>query len=273
MNFRQLRRSLAAVVALAALAALTPAGAAATTVPAAGFAQFAGCQHPGENPLITTCLRSVTTAGVLQMGSIEVPLSKPITFSGGTTAAGEFGNSPKGGLPPVKETIPGGVVGLTGLTWLEEFLGPEALEAYAAIELAGTPGDPLVDPVTLPVKVHLINSVLGSSCYVGSNAKPIKLNLTTGTTSPPLPNLPISGLEGTTNPTGSGITDVENGIYVDNSFPVHGTNGCVLTLFGYPPMGINGLINTESGFPSAAGNNETIQEFDTEFVSAALVWP
>jgi len=85
--------------------------------------------------------------------------------------------------------------------------------------------------------------------------------------------VPISGLEGTTNPTGSGITDVENGIYVDNSFAVHGTNGCVLTLFGYPPIGINGLINSEAGFPSAAGDNETIQEFDTEFVSAALVWP
>jgi hypothetical protein len=33
----------------------------------------------------------------------------------------------KGGLRPVKQKVPGGVIGLTGLTWLLEFLGSEAL--------------------------------------------------------------------------------------------------------------------------------------------------
>ena len=37
----------------------------------------------------------------------------------------------------------------------------------------------------LPVKVHLENPFLGSSCYVGSSSNPIIWNLTTGTTEPP----------------------------------------------------------------------------------------
>ena len=36
----------------------------------------------------------------------------------------------------------------------------------------------------LPVKVHLENPFLGSSCYVGSSSSPIIWNLTTGTTEP-----------------------------------------------------------------------------------------
>ena len=47
--------------------------------------------------------------------------------------------------------------------------------------------------LTLPVRVHLENSFLGNECYVGSKAQPVDIELTTGTTSPPLPNEPITG--------------------------------------------------------------------------------
>lgn len=271
--FRQARRSIAALVTLAALAALTPAGSGATTVPAAGYTQFAGCQHPGENPLITTCVRRVTSGGVLEMGNVEMQFSVPIVFSGGTTAAGKFGNSPKGGLLPAKQLIPGGVIGLTGLTWLAEFFGTEALRLYGVMELAAAPGDPLADPATLPIRVHLINSVLGNNCYIGSKSEPINLNLTTGTTSPPPPNSPITGVEPEASSTGSGIEHLSNGTYVDNAFSVPGANGCVLSLFGYPPEPIDETIDEESTLPSPAGSNETVHQFDTEYVAAGLVWP
>ena len=52
-----------------------------------------------------------------------------------------------------------------------------------------------------------------------------------------------------------------------------GASGCVLTLFGYPPEPIDEMINEESALPSAAGSNETVQLFDTEYVAAGLVWP
>jgi hypothetical protein len=273
MNFRSPRNLLAVGAALAALAASMPAGAAATTTPAAGYEQFAGCPHPGQNPKIVTCVRTVTSGGVLHMGSIEIPIATPMTLSGGMTGAGLFDYNSKGGLSPIKQTVPGGVIGFTGLTWLLEFFSTEALVLRAVIELAGTPGDQLAEPASLPVKVHFVNQVLGNNCYVGSKAEPLELELITGETNPPSPNQPIFGNPGSSSLTGSGITDVTGATYVDNSFAAPGATGCVLTLFGYPPESIDETINAEGGLPAAAGTNETLQEFSRESVSSALVYP
>jgi hypothetical protein len=268
-----LRKLLVAGAVSIASIALIVSAAAATTTPAAGYKQFGGCPHPGE-ATVATCFRSFVSGGTLEMGNLEIPFEEPFNLSGGITTGGTFVAGAKGGLEAVKQRVPGGVVGLTGLTWLEEFLTPEAQEVFAVIEFAAIPSNPLVDPLSLPVKVHLINSVLGNKCYVGSNASPIKLILTTGTTSPPPPNVPITGLAGETAFTApSGITDLENGLNVDNVFSAPGANGCFLTLFGFPPIAINGLINAESGLPSPAGSNMTIQAFDNEYVSSALVYP
>lgn len=264
-------KMLVALGALIALAlAVSAAPAMATTTPATGFTQFTGCPNPSQNPAIATCFREVITGGELQMGNIQIPISNPITFSGGETAGGAFDYNSFGGIPKVAEEVPGGVVGLTGFTWLEEILSPSALTLYAVIELVGTPGDQLTEPATLSFKVHFINSVLGSKCYAGTNASPIKLNLITGTTSPPAPNVPITGMPGEPEST-TGIEHLRNGTYVDNSFSVPGANGCQLTLFEFIPISINAPINEQSALPSPAGYNRTIQDFDTETASAP-VW-
>jgi hypothetical protein len=176
-------------------------------------------------------------------------------------------------MPPVKQKVPGGVVGLTGLTWLLEFFGIEALTLYASTELAGT-AYPILEPAPLPIKVHLEtpSGVLGKNCYVGSTANPIKLNLTTGTTSPPPPNEPITGVNPTTHSDELLILHLENGQYVDNSFAAPGASGCVLTLFGFIPISINGLVNSQSGLPAAAGTNETRQDFDAQLVARKFVY-
>jgi len=262
----------ATMATLAALMATLPSTAGATTTPAPGYEQFAGCPHPGLMT-IETCFRTSFTGGSLQMGNKEIPIETPFTLSGGVTPTGKYGAGPKGGLQPAKQRVPGGVVGLTGLTWLLEFFSSEALTLYAVIELAGIPSEPLSEPVSLPVKVHLINSVLGNNCYVGSNAEPIELELITGTTKPPSPNSPITGSAGSTSLTGNGVTDVTGGTYVDNSFFAPGANGCVLTLFGYPPSSLDEEIDAMSDLPSEAGSNSAILNFDTESVSAATVYP
>lgn len=273
MSPRSLRSLVASVAVVAALFAIGPSGAAATTTPAVGYEQFAGCPHPGLNPLITTCSRSTVSSGSLQMGNLNLSL-KPMVLSGGTTATGDFSFGPKGGLQQVELKVPGGVVALTGLTWLVEYLGGEELATSAVIELAGMPSDPLASPVTMPIKIHLINPVLGESCYLGTVAEPIVLHLTTGTTSPPAPNKPITGSAGTSATTGlTGITDVTGATHVDNSFVGRGANGCELTLFGFPPESIDSLIDAEMGLPSAAGTNMTIQKFSSEDAAASLVYP
>jgi hypothetical protein len=268
-----LRKLFATAAALTALVALGPAGAAATTTPAPGYEQFAGCPHPGENPLIVTCYRSTVSSGMFQMGNLELSLL-PTTLSGGMTAGGTFSSSPKGGLQQVKLTVPGGVIGLTGFTWLAEFFSAEALAAKAVFELTAAPSDPLADPVTMPVRIHLINSILGNNCYLGSVKTPILLHLTTGTTSPPPPNSPISGAAGTSSTTlPAEINDLSGAQHVDNSFVGEGANGCVLTLFGFPPIGINKEIDEQKELPSAAGTNTTIQNFSSEDAAAATVYP
>ncbi len=273
MNSRPFRKLLTPIAAFIMLAALTPTTAGATKTPAPGYEQFAGCPDPGAVPTIETCFRTVISGGVLQMGGVEIPIENPITLSGGVTGSGEFVSSSKGGLLPAKQTVPGGVIGFTGLTWLAEFFPPEALTLSAALEFASPPGNPLTEPVSLPVKVHMTNLALSSKCYLGSKSEPIELELITGTTSPPSPNTPITGAPGSTSTTPSGITDVTEGTYVDNSFYAPGADGCFLMLFGFPPTAINGVIDKQSGLPSEAGSNTAILDFDTESVSAALVYP
>jgi hypothetical protein len=265
-----------AATAFATVALAAPAAQAAT--PAPGYTQFAGCPSPAESPGSTACVRSVIKGGYFQMGSKNVPIEKPITLSGGVNPpTGVVTASPAGGLTPVKQKVPGGVIGLTGLTWLAEFLGVEALTLYATTELAGVPNVNLgTGKVKLPIRVHLENStgVLGKSCYVGGYTNPIVLNLTTETTSPPPPNKPITGKEPTFSFTESPeVFYFKDGAFVDNSFAAPGASGCVLTLFGFIPISINGLVNFQSGLPSPAGTNATEQKFDQEVADQAKVYP
>jgi hypothetical protein len=173
-------------------------------------------------------------------------------------------------MPPVRQKVPGGVIGLTGLTWLAEFLGSDALTLYAVTELAGQPEFEGLEHINLPIKVHLENStgVLGHKCYVGSNSNPIVLHLTTGT----------SGALTGANPTpefdpATEILHLNNGKYVDNTFSAPGANGCTLTLLGFLPISLNGLVNLQSGLPAGPGTNETTQVIDTEIVEEPLVYP
>jgi hypothetical protein len=261
-------------VALAAMAVMVMgASAASAATPAPGYERFAGCPSPSENPAVTGCIRSVITSGHFKMGSKNVPISKPITLSGGVNSQlGGFTYNSKGGLTPVQQPVPGGVIGWTGLDWLVNFLDIDALQLFAVTEAVGPPT--FGETLHLPIRVRLVNPVLGSKCYIGSPTNPITLNLTEGTTSPPPPNKPITGkqAEFAEHPT-TGVTTLKNAVAVDNSFAAPGANGCTLTLFGFIPISINGLVNAQSGLPSPAGTNETVQTLDTELVPSNRVYP
>ena len=231
MNPRRLRRLLGVLATLAALTVLTPTTAGATTTPAVGYEQFTGCPHPGQMT-IEICYRTVYTGGLLQMGNVEIPIENPITLSAGITPGGTVGFNSFGGIAPVMQTVPGGIVGLTGITWLPTVLGSTEQEVHARIELAGTLGNPL-ESGSLPIRVHLMGEALGNTCYIGSFANPISLQLTTGTTSPPPPNSPITGTEPEISETPNSVVDLIGGTYVDNSFAAPGVEGCTLVL---PPL-------------------------------------
>jgi hypothetical protein len=258
----------AAVTALAAMAMAVPA--AQAREPAPGYSQFAGCPSTEEVPTVVVCTRAIIKSGHFQMGSKDVPIANPMTLTGGITEEATIVANSKGGLSPVKQPVPGGIIGITGLDWLVNFLNIEQLKLYAVTELAAPPAS----VSKLKLRVHLINPVLGNNCYVGSFAEPISLNMTTETTNPPPPNEPITG-EG---PEFGFDFEKEiilqtNGTFVDNSFAAPGASGCVLTLFGFIPINLNPLVNSQSGLPSPAGTNETIQNFDVETTPVARVYP
>lgn len=250
--------------ALVALALSAPLASAATPNP--GYGQFAGCPSPEESSATPICIRAEVTGGHLQVGKKDVPIKKPLILSGGVDEEFEgFTANSKGGLSPVQQEVPGGIIGITGFDWLINFLGIEELKLYAETQLAGVPTDFTIGTVTLPIKVRLINPILGNNCFIGSVANPITLNLTTGTTSPPAPNKPISGKEPTLTVDELEIIHLDEGRYVDNSFSAPGASGCVLKLFGFIPISLNGFVNSQAGLPAAAGTNETTQDFNIEF--------
>ena len=108
------RLTAAAVTAVAALAMLVPA--AQATTPNPGYEQFAGCPSTEENSESAFCHRATIKSGHFQMGTKDVPIEKPMTLTWGTDFEQDkyFVNS-KGGLSKVKQKVPGGIIGLTGL--------------------------------------------------------------------------------------------------------------------------------------------------------------
>ena len=264
------------IIGVAALAiALFAPAAQAKEEPAPGFEQFAGCPSPEENSELFFCIRSTIPGGHLNVGNKEVPIQNPLEISGGldTQLEGFTANS-QGGLTVVKQKVPGGVVGLTGLTWLLELFGSEALTLYAETELAGQPTEFAFSTVTIPIKVHLTNpaGLLGKNCYQASNSEPMTLHLTTGTTIRRRRTNRSAAREPNVKESGN-ILHLNNGTYVDNAFSAPGVNGCKLVLFGFIPISINGLIDEISGLPAAAGTNEAVQDFNLELTYREFVYP
>jgi hypothetical protein len=264
------------VVALVALMSMTAlASLASAAKPAAPYEDFAGCPSPAESPFIASCEKFEVTGGHFTLGKRNVPISQPIIVRGGfEQETGNFLYNSEGGIVPVRQQVPGGLIGATGYKWLNEY-SEKQLKLYATVELAGQPGS-VFNPVwSLPVKIHLENELLGSSCYIGSNANPITWNLTTGTTSPPAPNKPITGQpSGPFTPEASRpqVLTSTNGIYVDNSYAVPGANGCVLKVGRYTYK-LDEAVDALYGVPAAAGKNEAVLNFNDSIVPASVVYP
>lgn len=266
-----------AVAGLIASLALTSSAYAVERHPKGEYAPFADC--PLSNPAVEVCTFAVTEGGEFVIGKEKVPIVNKITLQGGLREASfgvdEFIGAEDGNtLSKTPQKVPGGLAGLVKCNEISNFIERVACELVfengltgvnATTELAGPASSIGINlnnlleakgtALSLPVKVHLENPFLGSSCYIGSNAHPVVIELTTGTTSPPLPNKPITGNPGTLefNETGTIITITKNEL-VNNSFATGGAQGCG-GLFSFL---IDPLVNSKLGLPSAAGKNTAI---------------
>ncbi len=227
------------------------------------FAAFADCPIKTV-PKITDCVVAQTTSGEFKVGSKTVTINKPITLQGGLREGSEELIPPTDGntLSKTPLTVPGGLVGIEGLggevTATTELTGPVLVNEYNLFERTGS-------AVTMPLKVKLSNPALGEECYIGSNAEPIVLHLTTGTTNPPSPNTPISGSPGTLSLNSAGnLATLTGASLVDNAFAAPGVSGC-----GEPLSAVvDEVVDLDAGLPAAAGSNTAI--LNSSFEEATL---
>lgn len=274
MRKRHRKILVAAVLsALASMAILASAANAAT--PAPPYEDFAGCPAETENEFINTCEKVEFTGGQISFGNRNVPVSNTIVLRGGIEAGtGNFVANDEGDIVPVRQTVPGGVIGMTGLDWLDEFSN-KALKLYATVELAGDLGSFHGSVLNMPVKLHLESPLLGNGCYVGSATAPIDLNLTTGTTNPPAPNVPISGHLGTPLAPEAERPEVAittGGLFVDDAYAAPAAAGCQLEI-GNIHVPVDKLVNAAYKLPAAAGTNTTMLDYNIARVLPEVIYP
>jgi hypothetical protein len=278
------------IVGLATMVAVAAIGVpAAMATPTGGYAVFAQC--PVHEAGVRGCLYSPTTSGHITIGSQEVPIVNTQILQGGTLKEEEpFVRHMTGALngetlTKTAQEVPGGLTDLvncteiTGEGWFEKELRNACKAIFdnkltgvnAITEVAGPASNIVLNTaaeqlgegtaLTLPVKVRLENTLLGSECYIGSASEPITLNLTTGaTTGGP------TGKPGTkkTKEEG-GIVEISGLSLVSNTFKAPGANGC-------GPFGLlDGIVDSKLGLPSAAGKNIAVLNGKVELASAELV--
>jgi hypothetical protein len=280
----------AAVVALAVLGFSAPALA---LKPTGDFVNFGNC--PTKTAGVNFCVYAQTTSGEFKIKKTEVPITKTITLQGGiieneVTEAETWVNAANGAetLSKTPQNVPGGVLKLVAPSFFpeplkkiwEELIAKSALGANATAELVGPitinrgalfTGAP--DALKLPVRVHLENEFLGPKCYVGSSSKPVNIELTSGTTSPPLPNKPITGSLGEIEAKDEGnLVILKKNSLVNNTFAAPTAEGCgSQILFGLFTGIIDSAVNSELELPSVSGNNTAILKGTLENASAAAV--
>ncbi len=297
--------ALAAAVAVASLGALSVASPALAT--SGEYAVFAGCPlstegvhgclvGKTESGKFIIGKRTVPIEKVITLqGGLEREHPCNYPFTGEGECRRPFVEAATGyeTLSKTPQDVPGGLLDLVNCKEITNKYEREACEAIfenkltgvtATTELAapassiGLSEPALFEPVLsevfgipalrLPVKVKLNNPLLGEKCYIGSESEPIVLNLISGTTSPPKPNEPITGVPGipTSNEEGTILTISDNKL-VDNSFAAPGVNGCG----GSFSSVVDPVVDAELGLPSAAGKNTAILEGTLKQANASAV--
>jgi len=263
---------------ITALAALGLVGSAQAKL-TGEFTRFGNCEY--KSLTVKKCIYSTTESGEVVLGSKKVPIVNPVVLQGGYGKAGEDGFSPFFGatngitLAKVAQPVPGGLAGLVNCKEIKDFFLRISCEVTfengvtglnSTLELAKPATDIRISEnnlageaevaLKLPVRVHLENPFLGSSCYVGSSTTPLKWELTAGTTAPPAPNKPIKGSSGFFEILEEGTILKSTGVkLVDNAWSAPGVTGCGGFLV---ELILNPIINAAAGLPAAAGKNTAI---------------
>jgi hypothetical protein len=255
------------------------------------YTTFEQCPYP--NLEVKKCIYSTTESGEVVLGSKKVPIVNPVVLQGGAGKQVEeyapfFAATNGVTLSKTPQPVPGGLAGLVNCKEISNLLLRLTCEAAlegpltgvnSTLELARPASEIVISEnrlaeeagvaLKIPVKIHLENPFLGSSCYVGSSGSPIIWELTSGTTSPPAPNKPISGKAGFIEFLEEGaIALSKEAVLVDNAWSAPGASGCGGFLV---ELILNPIINSAAGVPAAAGKNTAILKNELNIAAAAAL--
>jgi hypothetical protein len=265
---------------LAAVLLASPAMAA--NHPTGEFAQFRDC--PLKRETISSCFRSVSTAGSFTVGKKTVPIENPVVLQGGIEGAGEsvkfFAAEDGHTLSRAPQPVPGGLRGVNPPKWwpesLQEWFNDEVdqgmTDVKASLELAAPPTAIKLSTenlayregvaLGLPAKFRLESPILGSNCYIGANSSPVRINFTTGRS---------GAIRGAAPPAqfnkNETLTAIRNGRLVNSTFEAPAASGCggILSFF------IDPLVNGLLGGSSESGGSAAILEGNFEGAVAGAV--
>jgi hypothetical protein len=255
------------------------------------YTTFEQCPYP--NTAVKKCIYSTTESGEVVLGSKKVPIVNPVVLQGGAGKQVEeyapfFAASNGITLSKTPQPVPGGLAGLVNCKEIGNLLLRLSCEAAlegpltgvnSTLELARPASEIVISEnrlaeeagvaLKIPVKVHLENPFLGTSCYVGSSASPIIWELTSGKTEPPAPNKSISGKAGFIGFLEEGAIAVgKEVVLVDNAWSAPGASGCGGALV---ELILDPVIDVSAGLPAAAGHNTAILNNVAIFGAAAAV--
>jgi hypothetical protein len=276
--------------ALVTVAALTASGSALAH--SGEWAKFNDC--PSTNSEVRKCLYSVTNGGLIVLGKKETPIVNKVILQGGYGKANseriaKFYAAVNGGetLSKSPQPVPGGLAGLVKCPEISNIIERIACELVfengftgvnATLELAKPATEIQISEfnllaeegvtLKLPVKVHLENPFLGSSCYIGSSSSPLIWNLTTGETSPPAGVTPMKGTAGTLElKEEAQLVEFQGNELVDNTWSAPGASGC-----GEPfSLIVDPILNLALGVPSSAGVNSALLKNTIDSAASAAV--
>ncbi|MFF7362078.1 hypothetical protein [Streptomyces sp. NPDC008125] len=274
---------LAGLTALGAFASMGSATAATTLN--GNWASFTRCPVDSAAMLAAdgatdtaVCVSSHSASGTIKLGNTVVPFGASdlqlgvVTHPNNTSTA----VSPAGGaLVAAPADIPGGLLGLMCpsdifvITGICNSLADVNLNRVTAtIESVNNPSDfkllaglgTTTPIITLPVRIHLTNPLLGDNCYIGSSSSPILLH-PKNSTLPTVGSFQFNG-DGSDNPEGVlGRISLAGATQSDTTFAAPGANGCGAGL-------LNWAVNLKTGLPAASGTNSlTLNNAQTNVVT------
>ncbi len=232
-----------------------------------------------EEGFISVCLAVESRSGSLKIGKLSTKIGPSDLQMGvlGQEAIGKFDAIASDASPILASPIeiPGGLAGLVCPTG-QDFTGdickpsrPARLNKLTArVESAGSVTNlslfstfqPPAPIMTLPIKIHLQNPLLGPNCFIGSTAHPILVQ--PATVKPPESFIVRYDVDGTFDQENGPLfeTIFANGSQADTQFAVPAASGC-----GYANH-LNAVVNHGVGLPSPAGKNSMALNEATSFL-------